>query len=1171
MFCGSGKSRIMVETVISQNEDLSVLVFPNLALIYQFYNDYLSTKVCPNELLKHIMLNVSSEIIPNIETTTEPTKILQFINSPDQKIICVTYQSLDTLLDNMGDTKIDICIFDEAHRTTSSEYKKLIYDEPYKSKYQKQVFFTATPVNKNGVTMFDRDYNTEGIYGDCGELAYEYTYLQGVRDDILKLFDIRIDMYTENTTGSIYETISRAILTTGNNRVLTFHADVSEDSKSDTSVKRFVDDKLFRVAFNKIIQTEFPDKKGIYKKITLRGLTGKDKDKNDVLNRFENTKGNEIFILASCATIGEGVDTKTANMCVFVDPKTSYINIMQNAGRIVRLMGGLQNATVLIPVYVDTNKYVDCGDDAEKRDLVIREELVNGNYNGIANVCAALKEEDPELYDIMVRYPSNFTPNERANAIKDQRCRVDYSEDNCKDEYEVNEMIEEGEPIEIHTSNVEEPIIRRNMVHDSDREIQRLFQVEEENDDGDLETVYYPIVSENGKRIGELCPPKKQGRPRLDFHTNDEIKMLWSIKGGEDIGNNMCSQVIECQVERVDSVGRWNEMLSKATEYMDKYKKRPSQRDEDTTTRYLGRWLCNQKRNYNKTKGVMKNDEVRKIWEGVLVEFHIYLQDHSSHEKWIRTNDEACRYMEKHGKKPSVSEPNKRTIYLSQWIDRQKICYNEDIEKSVGVMLQTPEIHSRWEDTLTKYNHCLWSDVEKWNYLCKEMVDYMDANKECPSDDIIKGITSWIGSQKMNYDPDINKCKGVMKDAVVYTRWTEVRKIYVQYIGDKYDLWMHKNTNVCKWIDDHKLQRPNSHAKNQIEKDYATWITRQTLAYHIEISKCKSDLMKNPEIHSTWTETLSQYPCLLSGAAKWWVSADNWSKFIDKHNKKPSSKSKDKQEASLGEWYNTQQKSYNVNRTLCKGIMKKDENIHSQWTKMLEKYKGIGTQPKKKSMKLVTTEPKPETSTERQTRVKTELSVLHQRYKTLKSVNLHKDFVANPDLWKQYHAISEQNEETFPDDEIPRNVIIATLDRIKSNRTRRIVDMGCGKAQISQHFKDDPRFTFTNYDHIAFDETIVTSCDISKTPIDDNSVDVVILSLAMWGSNCHSYITEAYRILENSGTLYIIEPTKRWSVMDGHNITPGTAASKLRTVITDNGFSVVKENIEKFCMFRCIK
>jgi ubiquinone/menaquinone biosynthesis C-methylase UbiE len=131
--------------------------------------------------------------------------------------------------------------------------------------------------------------------------------------------------------------------------------------------------------------------------------------------------------------------------------------------------------------------------------------------------------------------------------------------------------------------------------------------------------------------------------------------------------------------------------------------------------------------------------------------------------------------------------------------------------------------------------------------------------------------------------------------------------------------------------------------------------------------------------------------------------------------------------------------------------------------------------------------------------------------------------------------------------------------------------MGCGKAQISQHFKDDSRFLFTNYDHIAFDESIVTACDISKTPEEDDSVEIVILSLAMWGSNCRSYIAEAFRILETNGTLYIMEPTKRWSEMDGYNIKPETAASKLRSLLTDNGFIIVKENIGKFSMFVCIK
>jgi superfamily II DNA or RNA helicase len=134
------------------------------------------------------------------------------------------------LVSNLGNTVIGLACFDEAHRTISDGVRELIYNS---DKYEKQVFFTATPINQNGITMFERD---DVKVGDCGKLASEYTYLQGLRDGILSLFELRVDLYTEDTIEHMYESIARAILASGNQRVLTFHADTSENSSSDTSV-----------------------------------------------------------------------------------------------------------------------------------------------------------------------------------------------------------------------------------------------------------------------------------------------------------------------------------------------------------------------------------------------------------------------------------------------------------------------------------------------------------------------------------------------------------------------------------------------------------------------------------------------------------------------------------------------------------------------------------------------------------------------------------------------------------------------------------------------------------------------------------------------------------------------------------------------------------------------
>ena len=223
-------------------------------------------------------------------------------------------------------------------------------------------------------------------------------------------------------------------------------------------------------------------------------------------------------------------------------------------------------------------------------------------------------------------------------------------------------------------------------------------------------------------------------------------------------------------------------------------------------------------------------------------------------------------------------------------------------------------------------------------------------------------------------------------------------------------------------------------------------------------------------------------------------------------------------------------------------------------------------------MKLATPSvSKTETTEQKRHRYKTEISVLHQRYKTLTSQNLRNEFNTTPELWHKYHEIAEENEHSFPEDEIPRNRIIQELLKIKTKRTKQVVDLGCGKAQIAHYFKTDPRFKFINYDHISSNDTVI-SCDISNTPLEEDSVEICILSLAMWGSNCREYIQEAARILESNGKLYIIEPSKRWSEKDEHgNLVPEKEGLKLKSLLEENGFQVVEQSIEKFCMFVCIK
>ena len=307
--------------------------------------------------------------------------------------------------------------------------------------------------------------------------------------------------------------------------------------------------------------------------------------------------------------------------------------------------------------------------------------------------------------------------------------------------------------------------------------------------------------------------------------------------------------------------------------------------------------------------------------------------------------------------------------------------------------------------------------------------------------------------------------------------------------------------------------------------------------------------------------------------------------FIIENKRKPSSKNEN--EKQLLKWLYHQTENYKK-----KSRSMNYPEIYTQWTKFLEEYKKyfnnipdlkvepeeetmfITLKPKaKKSMKLkepTTKEPK-ETQEQRKQRTESELSTLHQRYKTLTSQNLQKEFQETPELWHKYHAISEENEKSFPEESIPRNRIIQELTEIKGKRTRSVVDMGCGKAQIAEYFANDKRFTFINYDHVSSNENVLVQ-DISRTPLEDDSVDMCILCLAMWGSNCRDYIKEAYRILESGGKLYIMEATKRWSEQDEYgNIVLYKKGDKMKVLLEESGFKIVEQSIEKFCMFICIK
>jgi superfamily II DNA or RNA helicase len=1188
MFCGTGKSTIITNVLIHKKKELSVVVFPSLALISQYSADYLNNDKYKKHFKKHKTMNVSSEKLENMESTTNMKEIKKFLKGKSPKIILVTYQSYQVLLDCLEGKKIGLVCYDEAHHVTSPETQKLVFGTAY---FEKEVFFTATPKNENGITMFDRDEPEKNM---CGPIAYDYTYLQGLIEGYLNAFEVCIDMYTENTNNSIYEAIARAILTKGTGRCLSFHSGVN--GESNTNVWNFIKADAFKTAFEKVVTSEFPEKAGYYKKITLKGMDGNTPaaERKRMLSDLDETPDDEIYLIGSCETIGEGVDTKKANMCIFADPKSSITKIIQNIGRVVRPNAACPLSTILIPCWVNMENYAEAQGDRAKQNELIRQQMRSekGDYASILNVLGALKQEDPELYEMCLSYDSNV-------AVEDD------SEEDSEDDY-----------------------------------------------DDDSES-----VSEADSEIdSEERRPNNRPRVKMSIHQNDAIQMLWGVKGELDFSKKFCSVVIDCEVSYGEE--RWRSTLKQACAYMDEQKMLPSQHSKNAAIKKLGQWVCHQKKNYAKNAQIMKKPVFKAEWEATLEKYSEYLIFNRD-ERWRLTLKEACAYMDEQKKSPSSADKNADIKVLGNWICKQKKSYAENkfimksnpvirgeweatlekyneylildgdeqwrssLKQSCAYMdehkkmptqysknaaikklnswisnqkmnyakndciMKKPVIRAEWEATLEKYGeYLIFDNDEQWRSTLKQVCVYMDEQKKSPSSKdkklSIQILSRWVSNQKMNYAK--NEC--IMKKPVICAEWEATLEKYGEYLADNDEQWRYTLKQVCAYIDEQK-KSPSSTDKNATIKKLGAWVTMQKQNY------AKNEyIMKKPVIRDEWKATLEKYGeyLIFNNDDQWRSTLNQVCVYMDNHKMSPSQYSKNAEIKKLGQWVCNQKTKYAKNAQ----IMKKHV-IRAEWEATLEKYSAYLNQaiiplpsqpvaplPKKrkitrKKQTAITVTAEQSTSTSATTSHHfapiSAIGLLHKTYLKMRSDTLHHKFKAEPQLWREYHATRKQNFAAYDPESIPANRIIQELEKIKTKRQKVVVDMGCGEASIAHHFliKNDTRFTFHNYDHQSGGDALIQEVDISALPLEDASAEIAIMSLALWGTqeNCIQYIKEAYRVLESGGKFYISDSTKKWSP---EPITPENGGELLRTLLTENGFKIINEDIAlPFCLFVCTK
>ena len=726
---------------------------------------------------------------------------------------------------------------------------------------------------------------------DCGKCIFKYNAFEAIQDSVCKYFEINIQLYTgtlKTEESKIKELISMTLESLFREdtyeyfNCLLYLKNVNENEAGNLYVNAFITENIKHYAHNKFIelQNQFPDSS--FHELVFEGVSCNTPNRNALVDQFNQIQKGRIMILASCGILNEGVDTKTANYEVIVDPTQSIVQNIQRIGRITRPTEEMFPGKILIPVYIDKEEY----DNVEnKSDYLMQQINEEKNFSGLLGVFASIKHNiGVHHFKELIKTGKITIPQKTSEKTKKGKGKQKSYELKCKIHCPTNLEWNLEQVSDFH-DNLANSILNCNLMNDVSLQkqwIQTLNDLKKYIDDKKEK----PRKRDKNPRVKYLgCWLSMQVTRRKKMNT--ERKQLFEeflteyseyFLGGEE---------------------KWIQTLNDLKKYIDDKKEKPTTRDKDPHVKHLGYWFQNQLTNYkNKKRLVYNNTKCRELFKDFLINYN-YLTDD---QKWIQTLNDLKKYIDDKKEKPTTRDKDPHVKHLGYWFQNQLTNY----KNKERLVYNNTKCRELFKDFLINYNYL--TDDQKWIKTLNDLKKYINDKKEIPrkrdKDPHVKHLGSWLSNVLNHKKVKMNtERKKLFEDFLVN---------YNCYFLTDYQKWIKTFNDLKKYIDD-KKEIPRIRDKDPRVKQLGCWFRYQLKKYKDENMNTEHKILFGEFMYNNLANGVlnSNFMNEISFEKKWINTLNEIKVYIDENDKIPNSRDKDPRVKQLGSWFQSQLTNYN--------------------------------------------------------------------------------------------------------------------------------------------------------------------------------------------------------------------------------------------------------------------